>query len=122
MKKIIILLLVFLVSFSVHAQLANTTWKGVLNIEGGMEAFFNFGNDTLEVFNASNKESMETMKYMVKDSLLTLQKIFGGSECDNSTPGNYKFEIKNDERTLSLLSDSCYIRSEAIGTIKLNKE
>jgi len=87
-----------------------------------MNTLFNFSNDTLEVVNNDNNESLETMKYTIKDSLLTLQKLYGSSQCDTSTPGVYKFEITGNEMTLSLFSDSCFDRSEAIGTMKLNKE
>ena len=107
---------------SVNAQLSNSKWKGVLNIESGMNAIFSFSHDTLEVFNADTNESMETMKYSTKDSLLTLQKLFGSSQCDTSTPGVYKYQINNNEMTLTLVYDQCPDRSGAIGTMKLNKE
>lgn len=121
MRKIILLILVFFATISVNAQLSNTKWKGTLNIQGGMEVSFNFNNDTLDVVNSEN-ESLETMKYSIKDTLITFVKLYGSSQCDTSTPGVYKFEITGNEMTLSLLSDSCMDRSEAIGTMKLNKQ
>jgi hypothetical protein len=122
MKKFFILVLISIASLSTNAQLANTKWKGVLNIQSGMNTVFNFSNDTLEVLNADTNESLETMKYSTKDSLLTLQKLYGSSQCDTSTPGVYKYQINNNEMTLTLVSDDCPDRSEAIGTMKLNKE
>ena len=121
MRKIMLLVLVFFTTVSVNAQFSNTKWKGVLNIQGGMEVVFNFSNDTLDVVNSGN-ESLETMKYSTKDSLITFLKLYGSSQCDTSTPGVYKFEITGNELTLSLVSDSCFDRSEAIGTMKLDKE
>ncbi|HEV8082456.1 MAG TPA: hypothetical protein VGP55_04600 [Chitinophagaceae bacterium] len=119
MKKVIVLIIISFITISVNAQLANTKWKGTLNIEGGMETLFNFSSDTLIVLNASSNETIETMKYVVKDSVVTLQKLYGNSECDGTTIGTYKFEIKNDAMTLSLVSDGCNDRSGAIGTMKL---
>ena len=121
MTKIMLLILVFFATVSVNAQLSNTKWKGALNIQGGMDVLFNFSNDTLNVINSEN-ESLETMKYSIKDTLITFVKLYGSSQCNTSTPGVYKFQITGNEMTLGLLSDSCPDRAEAIGTIKLNKE
>lgn len=119
MKKVVVLIIISFITISVNAQLANTKWKGTLNIEGGMQTLFNFSSDTLVVLNAGSNETIETMKYVVKNSVVTLQKLYGNSECDTTTIGTYKFEIKNDAMTLSLVSDNCNDRSGAIGTMKL---
>ena len=121
MKKFILFILVFFTTASINAQLSNTKWKGILNIQGGMDVIFNFSSDTLDVITSEN-ESLETMKYSIKDSLITFVKLYGNSQCDGSTPGVYKFQITGHEMTLSLLSDSCSDRAEAIGTMKLNQE
>jgi len=122
MKKTILIILVFFGAVSVKAQLSNTRWNGMLNIQGGMDVIFNFSNDTLDVVNTSDNESLETMKYSIKDSVLTLVKLYGSSQCDTSTPGLYKLGITGKEMTLELISDSCADRSEAIGTMKLNQQ
>jgi hypothetical protein len=122
MKKIIVLLTVSFLAVTVNAQLSNTKWNGQLNIQNGMNTLFNFSNDTLEVVNNDNNESLETMKYTIKDSLLTLQKLYGSSQCDTSTSGVYKFQIAENELTLTLVSDECPDRAEAIGTMKLQKQ
>jgi hypothetical protein len=121
MRKIFGTLLVTFIAFNLHAQLNNTKWKGNLNIEGGMGVVFNFSNDTLNVSNIESGESIESMKYTTTDSVLTLQKLYGNSQCDNA-PGNYKYVITDNEMTLSLISDKCPDRSAAIGTMKLKKE
>lgn len=121
MKRILITVFIIFIAFATNAQLSNTKWKGTLNVEGGMDVIFYFNNDTLDVLNAESGESLETMKYTTRDSVLTLVKLFGQSQCD-STPGNYKYVNENNQLTLSLISDECPDRSGAIGTMKLEKE
>ena len=121
MTKIFLTLLITLIVYSADAQLSNTKWKGTLNIENGMEVLFNFSNDTLDVVNPQDNSSLETMKYTLNDSIMTLVKIFGQSQCD-TTHGKYKYVMANDGITLSLISDDCADRAEAIGTMQLKKE
>lgn len=121
MNKIFLTLLITMIVYTADAQLSNTKWKGTLNIEGGMDVLFNFSNDTLDVQNAADNSSLETMTYTSDDSVITLTKIYGQSQCD-TTAGKYKYVIVNNEMTLSLLSDDCPDRAGAIGTMKLEKE
>ncbi|MDE3182407.1 MAG: hypothetical protein KGM16_03215 [Bacteroidota bacterium] len=121
MNKIFLTLLIAMIIYSADAQLSNTKWKGTLNVEGGMDVLFNFSNDTLDVQNAADNSSLETMTYTNTDSVLTLVKLYGQSQCD-TTAGKYKYVIVNNEMTLSVLSDSCVDRAGAIGTMKLEKE
>jgi hypothetical protein len=122
MKKIIILFIISFVTLTINAQFSNTKWKGTLNLENPVDAIFNFSNDTLDVLNAQDNSSMETMKFTMQDSVLTFQKLFGHSECDNTTLGKYKFEIKGDDMTLKVMSDACDDRAQAIGDMKLTKQ
>ena len=121
MGKLFIILVAALTAFTANAQLSNSKWKGKLNINGGMDVQFNFYNDTLDVSNAESGESLETMKYSSTDSVLTLVKLYGNSQCDTAE-GKYKYAIAENEMTLSLISDDCPDRSGAIGTMKLEKE
>jgi len=121
MKKAFALLLVTFITFNLRAQLSDTKWTGKLNIEGGMDVVFRFSNDTLEVSNPANGESIETMKYTTTDSVMTLEKLYGNSQCDTSL-GQYKYVISGNQMTLSLISDNCADRSGAIGTMKLEKK
>ena len=121
MTKIFVTLIVTLLVFNADAQLSNTKWKGTLNINGGMDVSFNFSNDTLDVTSAESGESLETMKYTITDSVLTLVKLYGQSQCD-TTAGKYKYAIADKEMTISVISDDCADRSGAIGTMKLEKE
>lgn len=120
MKKTFALLFVTFIAFNIQAQLSNTKWKGTLNIQGGMDVVFNFNNDTLDVTSSQSGQSIETMKYSLADSVLAIEKIYGNSQCDTAS-GKYKYAIAGNEMTLSLISDNCYDRATAIGTMKLEK-
>ncbi|HEU5053862.1 MAG TPA: hypothetical protein VFT78_12150 [Hanamia sp.] len=120
MRKILITAAIIFIAFNTRAQLVNTKWKGTLNVENGLDAVFNFHNDTLVVSSAESGEDLETMSYNTTDSVLTLIKLYGQSQCD-TTSGKYKYAIENNELTLSLIADGCPDRSQAIGTMKLEK-
>jgi hypothetical protein len=107
---------------SVNAQFSNTKWKGILDIDGGMNVVFQFKGDTLNVVNAYDNSSLETMKYAVDGKTITLQKLYGESHCDDTALGKYKYAIAKDEMKLNLISDDCNERSNAIATLKLKKE
>lgn len=120
MRKMLITAVIIFIAFCTKAQLANTKWKGTLNVQNGMDAVFNFHNDTLDVSSAESGEGLESMTYNTTDSVLTLIKLYGQSQCD-TTAGKYKYAIENNELALSLISDECADRSQAIGTMKLEK-
>ena len=121
MKKMFSLLIVTFIAFNLHAQLSNTQWKGTLNVQGGTDVLFKFSNDTLDVSIPSSGENVETMKYKIEDSVISLEKLYGMSQCDTSV-GNYKYAVKDNQLTLSLIKDDCYDRANAIGTMKLEKK
>ena len=121
MIKMLIVIATAFIALNTNAQLANTNWKGTLNIQGGMDVQFMYGKDTLNVINVEDNSTLETMKYTVKDSLVTIQKISGQSQCDPSSLGKYKFVINNGQMIMTLVSDDCYDRSNAIGTLTLKK-
>ncbi len=118
MKKIIFILLVSFVSVSAHAQLTNTKWKGTLQLENPADVVFDFRNDTLEVSRVADSSNLETMTYTVQDTLLTLQKIYGQSDCDSTVAGKYKFEIKDDGLYITLIEDDCDDRSSVLDNTK----
>lgn len=123
MRKIMLALLIMFIACSSNAQLSGTKWKGTVNLQGSaLDVEFNFSNDTLDVINTSQNESLETMKYTLADSVISLQKISGGSSCGTEI-GKYKYVAMNNEMTLSLISDDCSDRAAAIGSnMKLKKE
>lgn len=122
MKKIVFcLLLVTLASGSIKAQLANTKWKGILPLDGPVSVSFNFGNDTLIVMNLEQNSTIETMTYKTNNSTLSLVKVSGQSDCDNTSIGKYKYEIKNNELLIILVEDPCDDRAPYIDKLRLVK-
>jgi len=110
-------ILIMFVSFSVitaNAQQQHFKWKGTLNLESPTDMFLDFRNDTCEAIRVEDNQSMETMHYTMSDTLLTLQKITGQSECDDSGVGKYKLEKKDNGILITLISDSCSGRSDAL--------
>lgn len=121
MKKIIYLLAITFLTVNVNAQLTNSKWKTTLQLDQPVEVVFNFAADTLDVTNTADNSSMETMKYAMKDTILTMQKLYGQSECDTAVIGTYSCIITGDEMWLKMVSDDCYDRSSVIRDIKLTK-
>lgn len=121
MKKIIFFLLVTFLFNGLYAQLANTKWKGTLNLDSPMDVVFNFTKDTLEVTSVDDNSSLETNIYSVQDSVLSIQKLYGQSQCD-SAAGKYIFSISGNQLTLNVKNDPCDSRAQIIGSMKLNKE
>jgi len=122
MNKMMITMIAIFMACSVNAQFSNTKWKGTLDIDGGMNVVFQFKSDTLNVVNAYDNTNLETMKYEVDGKIMTIKKLYGESQCSESTLGKYKYAIEKDEMKLNLISDDCYDRSNAIATLKLKKE
>lgn len=114
MKKMLFVLLASVASIGVHAQLANTRWKDTLRLDNPVEVIFDFGKDTLTVTVAADGSLLETMSYTVQGQELSLIKIEGQSDCDGTTVGKYKFEMKGDELYLSLLKDDCVNRGAVL--------
>ncbi len=121
MKKAFIISLALFASVTVHAQLKNTKWKGTIQADNKIDVVFNYSNDTLDVSNTADGSNIETMTYTVKDSILTLQKIYGKSDCDGTGTGKYRFEIKDELLYITLISDVCNDRSSALNNSKWTK-
>jgi hypothetical protein len=119
-KSLFCLVLVTLVGGSIKAQLANTKWKGVLKLDDPVNVAFEFGKDTLTVINLDENSILETMVYTVTNSTFTLRKISGQSDCDSSTPGKYKYEIKDSALTMTLVEDACEDRG-VLNNLQLSK-
>jgi hypothetical protein len=118
MKKTIVTLLFVMFSCVLLAQLGNSRWKGTLRGDNPQSVIFDFKKDTTVVYTVSDSSIVETMTYTVKDMVLTLHKVDGISDCDNSTPGKYKISMVKDALYLTLLDDNCSDRSSAIDSIK----
>ncbi|MEO6979076.1 MAG: DUF3471 domain-containing protein [Mucilaginibacter sp.] len=120
MKKIVTLLFLF-ATFNSHAQLANTKWKGTLNINGDIATLFDFGKDTLKITAFANGVTIENMVYAIADSTLTLKKTEGQSDCDNDVVGKYKFKINGGALSIKLIADACEDRSSVLNNTTYSK-
>ena len=121
MNKILILAVICCFGYAAKAQLASTSWIGTMNVQGGMDAIFNYGKDTLVVINPSDNSTIETMTYSVNDSIISIKKVDGTSPCDNETVGKYSYKLENDQLTMKLVADDCSERAQAIESITLKK-
>ncbi|MCW3106333.1 MAG: hypothetical protein JWQ09_839 [Segetibacter sp.] len=120
-KSVICLLLITLVSGSIKAQLASSKWKGVIKVDDTINVTFAFGKDTLTVVNLDENSILETMVYTATNSTFTLQKISGQSDCGNSTIGKYKYQIKGNALSMTLVEDACDDRSSVLDNLQLSK-
>lgn len=122
MKKIISVLLLSLIILGAQAQLANSKWKTTLQLDEATDVVFNFSTDTLNVtYSTDTANIIEATKYTIKDTVLTIQKLFGQSECDTTAIGTYSCIVNGNEMQLKLISDDCSDRADIIKDIKLNK-
>ncbi len=121
MKKIIFALIVIFISLNLHAQLENTKWKTTLQTDQAIDVIFNFSADTLDVTNAGDNSDIEAMNYNLADTVLTLRKLYGQSECDTAAVGKYSYKINGNELWMKLISDDCEDRANVIRDIKLEK-
>ena len=106
MKKIIFIAVIGFLGITANAQLANAKWKGTVQMDQQVDMFLSFKTDTLEAITVEDGQVIETMKFSIQDSVLSISKLFGQSECSDAE-SKYKFEIKEDELTLTLVSDDC---------------
>ena len=121
MKKTGFLLLVSFAFVTVNAQLKNTKWKGTIKADEKYDVVFDYKNDTLEVSSADDGSNIETLTYAVKDSVLTLQKVYGKSNCDGTSIGKYNFHVKDNLLYVTLISDICDDRTSALNNSKWTK-
>jgi hypothetical protein len=121
MKKITFLLLLAFAAVTTNAQLAKTKWKGTLQLDNPVDVIFDFGKDSLSVYTVAENSGLETMTYSAKDAVLSITKAYGQSDCDSQVTGKYKFEIKDDEMSLTLIADDCANRSAVLNNTKWKK-
>jgi hypothetical protein len=118
-----IISLAFIATFivaSASAQLENTRWKTILEVNGPINTLIDFRKDTVLIYTVADSTLIERMTYKSDDTSFTLQKIDGQSDCDN-TPGKYSYTINEDNLRLSLLSDDCYDRYSVIQNTRWKK-
>lgn len=121
MKKILFLAAIIFAGISAKAQLANAKWKGTLQLNSPVDVIMDFKTDTLEAITFEDNQVLETMHFSVQDSVLSIWKISGQSECGDSE-AKYKYDINDGELTLTLISDDCYDRSGVLDGTKWKKQ
>jgi hypothetical protein len=116
MKKLMVWSFLFVIMSDVTAQLTNTKWRNVINIPDPYETFLQFQKDTVTVNLVSDGTLIETMSYATSKDTLRLTKLFGNSPCDDKVTGTYHFEMNDDKLTITVLSDDCMERANALKT------
>jgi len=114
MKKIALILLIFISCASAFAQLENTKWKTTVDIDGPVNVIFDFKKTTVEIYRLADNSLIESMTYTHNDTSFTLMKVNGQSDCSNATPGKYRFVLMPDAMLLKVIKDDCYDRSSVI--------
>ena len=114
MKKISFFVIASFLFTAVFAQLENTKWKTILQVNGSLNSIIDFKKDTVSVYTVADSSLIEIMTYTKDDTSFTLVKIDGQSDCDNSSPGKYRYKIKGDSLVVELLKDNCYDRYSVI--------
>lgn len=105
---------------TVHAQLAGTKWKGVIDIPadsiGTLRPFgvtWIFTKDTATVVYDNDLIEPDVMTYEIVGNKLLLKKVSGGVPCNNTDLKTCTYSIKNDQLSFKLVSDECKPRSLA---------
>lgn len=121
MKNIIFAFFLIFSSFSLVAQIRNTSWKGAIKGDNPRDVILDFHKDSITVYSATDNSVVERMIYSAKNGVITLHKVDGQSDCDNEIVGKYKFVVKSGKLFVTLLRDSCDDRSSALNSTKWTK-
>jgi len=113
-KMITVAFLVFFTAIAGYAQMANTKWKASLQLQQQVTVLFDFKKDTLRAISVADSTLIETMTYAVLDTTIQFKKVSGQSECDSMVIGIYRFKIRANQLSLSLVSDNCNDRSSVL--------
>jgi hypothetical protein len=122
MKKTMLLavLTCFLIA-GAKAQLANTKYKGTIQMDAPTEIVWSFEKDTVRVYKLADNAMIETFTYKLDHDVLTLTKAYGISPCDVSMVGKYQTAWKDDTLELTVIEDACTGRADAIAGIAYTK-
>jgi hypothetical protein len=113
MKKAALLLVLAFLTFSSYAQLSKTKWKTTLQLQNMTDVLFDFGKDSLKVFVVADSSLLETSLFTENRGEMTILKVTGISNCEGVN-GKYKFDIKDNQMVLTLVTDSCSDRAEVL--------
>ena len=121
MKKTFLIFCIAFMAIASHAQFAHTTWKGAIKGDAAQAAVLKFSKDTL-VLAKPNGEVIETMKFSVKNGVMTLKKISGQSDCDNVAIGKYTATVTGKSLALTVTADACQDRIDGINKTQWVKQ
>ena len=111
MKKLFLPALLFIaVKFSSAQTLENTRWYGTIFAPDPYSASFYFQKDTVLI--SVQGQMVEGMRYKLSGDTLTLNKIWGQSDCNDAT-GTYLIKIENETLFFTVISDACELRPHA---------
>ena len=114
MKKVLFSALFFLtLGLAAQAQLAQTKWKGPLQIPDHEDGWLSFKKDTLDVFIQNGDFLLESMTYTIVRDTMFLKKISGQSQCDPNVAGSYKWSLKDNNLYITPIKDDCDERFRA---------
>lgn len=112
LKTAILFLFIFLGTKTINAQIQNTSWKGVFNVPSPQACVLEFKTDTAII--TLEGDVLETSMITIKGDTLTFQKLSGNSPCDTDIIGIYRFKVKDDKLTITVIDDGCNERAMAI--------
>jgi hypothetical protein len=112
---------VLMLTITMKAQLANTKWKGTFQFDRPTDVVLEFKKDTVTAFMADDNSMLETMTYTVNDTSFTIQRVWGQSNCNNDSKGQYHFSIKEGVMYVKIISDDCDGRSIYLNNSKWMK-
>lgn len=92
--------------------LAYTEWTGMARISVESEVILTFSDIKLDIL--FENKVIESMKFTVKDHLVILEKISGGSPREMNVKGEYIYEVIGDKFAMSLFKDDCATRTSSI--------
>ena len=122
MKKISLFIIMAFACVYANAQFVGSKWKATLQFDSPTDVIFDFKTDTVEAIAAADNSSIEIMHYTIQDTVLTLLKISGQSQCDDTVTGKYKFEMKDGGVILTMIEDACNDRAYALDNSKWMKQ
>lgn len=108
MKRLLFTGFAIVMAMNVHAQLANSVWKGDFLINNPVEGNFVFEVTTAHV--EINGNIIETMEYHTKGDTLYLTKLDGMSPCEEEDEAVYTYSVDSGRLIIKVVKDGCEVR------------
>lgn len=113
-KKIYLILLSIVISFSANAQLEGKTFR--TNVENIGEINLEFKDNVYELSNSA-KVVVVKGNYEIKEKTISFTDIEGPMACPRDITGKYEFECASEELKLKVVEDACPGRNNMASTI-----